>query len=178
MRGTYHIICERGSMMEMEVINDRAVIDEARVQQPGCYFRILRGGDKTVLIWEASSEQELVACRGHTSGVRRVAWAPDGIRLASASYDGTVRVWDASSGQELLARRSPRGGGVAWASDGMRLASADFDGMVSIWDVASGRQLLTFQGNAGGITDVEWAPNGVWLASAGFDNKVCVWYVG
>jgi WD40 repeat protein len=32
----------------------------------------------------------------------RIAAAPDGKRLASASHDQTVKMWDATSGQELL----------------------------------------------------------------------------
>jgi WD40 repeat protein len=34
---------------------------------------------------------------GHTGGIRRLAWSPDGKRLASGSYDGTTLVWDLSA---------------------------------------------------------------------------------
>jgi len=39
---------------------------------------------------------------GHDKDVFRVAWSPDGRRLATGSLDGTARVWNAASGKELL----------------------------------------------------------------------------
>jgi WD40 repeat protein len=38
--------------------------------------------------------------RGHTRGVRSVAWSPDGERIVSGSMDNTLKVWDAALGQE------------------------------------------------------------------------------
>jgi len=40
--------------------------------------------------------------QGHRDRVRRVTFAPDGLSLASAGYDGTARVWDLARGQECL----------------------------------------------------------------------------
>jgi WD40 repeat protein len=44
--------------------------------------------------------------RGHEGPVYRVAYAPDGKSLASASYDRTVRVW--AAGLEELIRLAGR----------------------------------------------------------------------
>jgi WD40 repeat protein len=45
--------------------------------------------------------QSRMVLRGHTDEVTSVAFAPDGMLLASSSKDGTVRLWDCSTGKEV-----------------------------------------------------------------------------
>jgi len=36
---------------------------------------------------------------GQSERISRLAWAPDGQRLASPSFDRTIRIWDTQTGQ-------------------------------------------------------------------------------
>jgi WD40 repeat protein len=47
----------------------------------------------------------LGVCKGHTQGVRWLAFSPDGETLASVSDDSTLRFWNVDTQQELLSIR-------------------------------------------------------------------------
>jgi WD40 repeat protein len=47
-----------------------------------------------VKLLDGASGKTAAALRGHTKGVRSVAFAPDAKSLSSAGVDGTIRVWD------------------------------------------------------------------------------------
>ncbi len=130
---------------------------------------------------QQQSQLDFRSFEGHKNSVYRVAFSPDGRRLASASQDQTVKVWDTATGKEILTLRGHTDGvhGVAFSPDGRRLASGGDDGTVRVWDAATGRETLTLRADTGGpmkgVLSVAFSPDGRRLASAGWTPTVKVW---
>lgn len=98
------------------------------------------GGDRTVLVWDLSSEHPDEAPRelaGHMQSVTSLAFTRDNEVLASASNDETIRLWRLDTGRELLL---PGHDGVvsslSLADNGTLLVSAGFDGTIRLWPLA------------------------------------------
>ena len=114
---------------------------------------------------------------GHTGGVNRVEWSPDGKILASASTEGTVRLWSAE-GKSLATLTGHIGYvySVAWSPDGKILASASWDKTVRLWS-PDGKALATLTGQTDRVKSVAWSPDGKTLASASDDSTIRLWEI-
>jgi WD40 repeat protein len=72
---------------------------------------------------------------GHTAGVVRLAFSPDGQYLATPSFDGSLKVWRMNSGEEWLTFKA----GIAYLTDvsfspdSRRLAIGGFEGLVRVY---------------------------------------------
>ncbi len=65
--------------------------------------RILTGStDKTAILWDAKTGENLKTLRGHSDWVNGAAFGADGERILTGSRDGTAILWDAESGKMLL----------------------------------------------------------------------------
>ena len=124
----------------------------------------------------------LMTFTGHAQDVTSVAYGPDGLLLASGSYDGTVRIWDTCAGGETML---PLAGGdgavlsVAFAPSGELVASGTTRGSVCIWNIAGDhptepKRLL---GHSASVTSVAFSSNGSLVAALSRDKNVRVWSV-
>jgi RNA polymerase sigma factor (sigma-70 family) len=70
------------------------------------------GQESSVHVWDVLAGKKIAALPGHRGKVTRLAWSPDGRRLASCSTDTTVLVWDVAG----LSHGRPAAGAKALAS--------------------------------------------------------------
>jgi WD40 repeat protein len=88
--------------------------------------------DESVRIYRTRDGTELKRLHGHSGEVYRVAFSPDGKRLASAATE--LKIWDVTTGLELLTQRHHSGEiyDVEFSPDGRWLATAGFDGTIVV----------------------------------------------
>ncbi len=108
----------------------------------------------------------------------RVAFSPDGRRLASLSRGG-VAIWDLATGNAAAIGGGHFGGGslsVALSPDGATLASVSYLD-VYLWDVATATNTAVLEGHEGRLNSVVFSPDGATLASGASDQTIRLWDV-
>jgi WD40 repeat protein len=113
----------------------------------------------------------------HGGHVGCVAYAPEGLVLASGGGDHAVRLWEARTGKPLrqLLGHTDRIGSVVFSPDGKTLVSAGTnDHTIRFWDVATGRELRRLK-TPESVTSVGFAPDGKTLVSGSWDKAIHLW---
>jgi predicted NACHT family NTPase len=129
-------------------------------------------------LWQVSDCQQIVFCKGHTDWIRSLTFSPDGITLASASFDKTVKLWDIRTGECLKTFQGHgRVNSVSISPDGTTLASGSDDKTVKLWDIRTGECLKTFQGHTDAVESVEISPDGRIVASSSSDETIKLWNI-
>ena len=137
-----------------------------------------------VAAWASFSEtwEEKILRDGHTAGVRRAVFSPDGRLLVSVGEDGKVLVWDFAR-RELLRELTDHKGfvvAVSFAPDGKYFATASWDQTVIVWDAASLTQAAVLRDHHAAVTGVAFSPDGKYLATASRDpdDRAVLWRAG
>jgi WD40 repeat protein len=133
--------------------------------------------DQTVRIWPldgGAAEVLNAGSRTAFTGLRSLAVAPDGRRLAAAGRDALIYVWDpAAGGLEALAGAGGSGEVLAFSGDGRWLVSLSADDTWRVWDMrhALPGALPTARAD---VTAAVFSADGAWLAvAAGAAIQLC-----
>ena len=127
---------------------------------------------KHTLSWTTESTR-------NREGVRNIAFSPDGLTLASYSWDRTIRLWDVATGtinHTLTEHTDYVVRNIAFSPDGQTLLSRS-DTTIRLWDVATGEVKHTLTGHTDDVNSVVFSPDGQTLASGSDDTTIRLWDV-
>jgi WD40 repeat protein/serine/threonine protein kinase len=135
--------------------------------------------DGAIHLWDVGAGAEAHVLRGHTNGVRALAFSPDGRRLASGAMhpDNTARLWDVATGKEIAVLRGHRNEvyPVAFSPDGSRLVSASFDQTARLWNGVTGAPIATLNGHRGFVASAAFSPDGLRIVTSSHDGTLRLW---
>jgi mono/diheme cytochrome c family protein len=129
--------------------------------------------------WKVNDGSLVRKYEGHKDALYAIALSPDGLTLATGSYDQKIKLWNVEDGQERQTLAGHNGSvfGLSFRPDGKVLASASADRTVKLWDTGSGKRLDTFSQPFKDQTTVAFSPDGKTVASAGVDSRIRMWRV-
>jgi WD40 repeat protein len=134
--------------------------------------------DKTVLVWDLESGQELhrlPTSFEHCAGT----FSPDNKYILTYGDDPTLRLWDVESGaavHELAGHLAGCSG--LFSRDGRQILSFSSDKTVRLWDAATGKQIRLFEGCSDVVWGAAFLPGGEQVVAWGKDRTLRVWDAG
>jgi len=112
--------------------------------------------------------------RGHSGSVLGLARSPDGLTLASASFDRTARLWDVKTGEtkRILTGHQRPVTSVTFSPDGRWLVTTSEDGTARRWDLEAGTPGEVLVASKGSFNAAAFNFDGSQLVLGGEDRSV------
>jgi WD40 repeat protein len=135
----------------------------------GASNRIATGGaDGVVRVYDVQGRL-LDTIHSGVRTVERVAFSPDGTKLAVASADTVARLWTLDPVRPGPILRGHRAAvtSARFSSDGRLVVTSSLDHDARIWDAETGRLLRVLRGHFARVSDATFSPDGRWVVTAG-----------
>lgn len=198
---------KRGTLLQNYKGHTNA-INEA-VWEPGGSRIATAGLDGTVQIWDAETGHLLTVCYKNAGlfektifrpTIWKIAWSPDGKRIAACGNGTEIEIWDTTSGQKLMSYQDhadvfnniamlPDTFTLAWSPDGKSIASACsrilITNTIHIWNSFTGQKKDVYKIHNIDIFDtyksigyIDWSHNGKYLAAVYGCEYIRIWHTG
>jgi WD40 repeat protein/tetratricopeptide (TPR) repeat protein/tRNA A-37 threonylcarbamoyl transferase component Bud32 len=144
-------------------LGDQAIT--AAAYSPAGDRLVVADGAGHIAFWDAGLGRKSREMEPVGSGVRALAFSPDGTRLAVGTgilNEGRAFVFDASDLHRVAATPSCRAGimALAFRGDGKSFAVGDADGKIWLWDASADKAVGTAIDHRSPIARAEFSPDG------------------
>jgi hypothetical protein len=114
---------------------------------------------------------------GHEDVVFGLAFRPDGVQLASASFDQSVRLWNLATGQPegTFKGHSDFVYDVAYTPDGQSLLSVSKDRTIKLIDAKTLKERRTYSNHNEDVMALAVQPGGAKFVSSGIEPQLRWW---
>jgi WD40 repeat protein len=129
-------------------------------------------------LWRVEPPSKLATLATIGEGGGKVAFSPDGTRIAAATGGGVIGLYDTATGRSVSTlgpHVSKEISALSFDASSSRLVTADADGAALVWDARAGALLAALAGHGDRIVAVAFDPAGLRIATASLDETVRLW---
>ena len=132
---------------------------------------------EAALLYALFAQREEHTLAGHTQGVNKVRFSPDGSLIVTAARDHTARLWSSATGKltATLEGHDSQVYDAEFSPDGQRAVTASSDKTARIWDAKTGGTTLVLRGHEGDVYQASFSPDGEKVITASSDKTARVW---
>jgi len=145
-------------------------VERVRISPDG--NKVAAACGKSLVVWDASSGEELLRFDGHPATVLELAWRPDSAGIASSCYGG-VRLFKLGADDKPPQLLDWQGSliSLAWSPNARYVAAGSQENSIRFWKLPfrAGEE-LQMTGYASKVANVSWDASARWLASGGGDT--------
>ena len=178
--------------------HEQAVLDIAFA--PNNIYLASVSGDKTLRLWDVTTETPYIKLEGHTDWVLSLAWSPDCGYIATGDNSGAVIIWnidEVHKHRKMIAKCQKEGvndnltykkilkghskfiTSISWRPMHIEQPSSTFvtgskDGTLRIWSAQMGNCIAICARHTKSVTKVIWGGEDL-IYSASQDCKIMVW---
>lgn len=103
-----------------------------------------------IVIWDQVTGERVQTLTGHTAEAVALSYSPDGLQLASVSYDNRFILWDTTSGTiQHDITLGIEAVSVVYSADGSLIVTGTFDGELLVWDAKTAQLINRFKAHEG-----------------------------
>jgi WD40 repeat protein len=117
-------------------------------------------------VYDTQSGRYLSTLALHRLPIESVAFSPDKMHVATASWGGTVKIWNVGGLTERV-------DSVAFSEDGEKVATATADSALCVWDAKTGVALAN--GSIPNVTSIALSNDGSHVATGNNDGALTFW---
>ncbi|MGB3501739.1 MAG: WD40 repeat domain-containing protein [Mesorhizobium sp.] len=148
-------------------------------EQPRKWITSIAAGPQGAVAWGVGKAAGVrlpdgkVKSFDHPRSVEGVAFAPKGMRLGVARYNGATLHFPATDGKPTELQWEGAHTAVTFSPDGNFVVTAMQENALHGWKLADGKH-MRMSGYPGKVKSMSWSPKGRWLASSGAPAAI-VW---